>query len=317
MSERKQPDERISRYLQWYSLRLAGEPEDRILHELMRRGLGEFASPRALYSRLSSDGFPVCRECGETPAGPGHCGTPKKRQPDLGGGRRIRLPDARDASALFRAALKELGSYIPLAAAEEAWLEGDVVEGVFKGKHFVTQWVERDAPEVARREDFTEEDWRQLCEERGADPASDTVLLSRGEAAPGGVERTPSALLVALIAAYSLANQPFGPLVGALHPDPDNALWKEIADSSDKLQKAAGHLAARVRGGTVERGRGVEEIPPEEHFLAWAARSLENRGASSDEEVLEGLKERFADLARKLDVEKVRGLKGSGLEPPG
>jgi hypothetical protein len=130
------------------------------------------------------------------------------------------------------------------------------------------------------------------------------------------VTRIPSALLVALVAAHSLTNQPLGPLIKALHPDPSSASWEKIGDSWDDLQKAAGHLATRVRGGIVESGRGVEEILPEEHFVAWLVRSLESRGASSDEEVLEGLRRKFGDLADGLTAHQIRRLRSLGLEPP-
>ena len=120
-----------------------------------------FGTPKALYQQLSSDGFPVCTVCGETPVQSGHCKRPRQqRQPDLGGGRRIKLPDASRARSLFRQALKELDVYIHFVDDEEGWLHGyfDEEEGQFKGKRFLTHSVDRDAREVARRERFTEEE---------------------------------------------------------------------------------------------------------------------------------------------------------------
>ncbi len=316
MSDRRQPDERVKRYLQWYFLRLADEPEDRILRRLKDAGLGEFGSSQALYTQLANDDFPVCRVCGETPVRPGHCGKPKKRQPSLGTGRRVRLPDTNAASKLFRAALEELELYISLAESEEGWLEGNTEEGQFKGKHFITHSVERDALEVAMREEFTEEGWKELCEQYGGDPDSDQVVLSRGEASPGGVERTPSVFLVALVAAYALTNRPLTRLVEALHYEPDSAHWAEIADNVDELRKAAGHLAARVRGGFVGSGRGVEEISRDEHFLAWCIRSFDREGASPDEKVLEVLKKTFPSLSEGLTVKDIDRIRRERLEPP-
>jgi hypothetical protein len=154
---RKAPDKRIQRYLEWYSKQLAGLPEDQILRELEKRELGEFGSPEALYHQLANDGFPVCRVCGETPVRPEHCDKqPKKRQPDLGGGRRVRLPDASSARNLFRTALKEFDTYLTFMEGEESWLDGD--------KHFITHSVD-DSEEVVMREGFTHEEWKDV--ERG------------------------------------------------------------------------------------------------------------------------------------------------------
>ena len=61
-------DPRVKRYAEFYAQRLSGRPEAEIA-----RGLG-FEAPRDLYRRLREDGFPVCEECGETPAPATHCG---------------------------------------------------------------------------------------------------------------------------------------------------------------------------------------------------------------------------------------------------
>lgn len=317
MSASIEPDERIKRYLQWYFWGLEGRTADWIIRGLDRNRLGEFESSQALYTRLANDGFPVCKVCGQTPARPSHCENPKrKRQPDLGTGRRVRLPDTNASSELFRAALKELALYIPLAESEESWLEGNTEEGRFKGKHFITHSVDRDALEIARREEFTEEEWRELCEQYGGDPAYGQVVLSRGEASPGGVTRTPSMFLVALVAAYALTNQPLAPLVRALHHAPDSVGWDQLVDNVDELSKVAGHLATRLRGGTVERGRGVEEISPEEHFLAWCIRTLDKEGLPSDEDVLARLRKTFPSIARELTTRDIDRIRREHLEPP-
>jgi hypothetical protein len=145
---------------------------------------------------------------------------------------------------------------------EESWLEGNLEAGQFKGKHFITHSVDRDAREVARREEFTEE-WKELCEQHGGDPASDQVLLSVGEATLGGVSRTPSYFLTVLIATYALAGRlltapgspeesPLPLLIKALPPDPESADMEKVYAKAAELFKVAGHLAAHVRGG----GRG-------------------------------------------------------------
>lgn len=279
-----------------------------------------FRSAEVLYKQLESDGSPVCGVCGllypEPDHREGHKSKRRKRQPDVGSGRRVRLPDTSSASKLFRTALEEFELYISLAEAEESWLEGNTEQGKFKGKHFITHSVERDALEVARREEFTEEGWREICEEHGGDPDRDQVVLSRGEASPGGVTRTPSMFLVALVAAHALANRPIVPLVQALHYAPDSVAWDQLVDNVDELRKVAGHLATRVRGGTVESGRGVEEISPEEHFLAWCIRTLDKEGLPSDEAVLVRLRKTFPSVTGELTVGDVDRIRRERLEPP-
>lgn len=128
MSARKAPDKRIQRYLEWYSKRLNGQSEDLIRRGFEERGLGEFGSSMALYLQLANDGFPVCKECGETPVQPGHCKKPadrRKRQPTTGkGAMTIELPPASAAKDLFRNALKDLDRYIGFVEFEEGWLRG-------------------------------------------------------------------------------------------------------------------------------------------------------------------------------------------------
>jgi hypothetical protein len=246
----------------------------------------------------------------------GHKSKRRKKQPGVGGGYRFKLPDVDSASGLFWMALRELEFYISLVEAEESWLEGNMEEGEFKGKHFITHNVDREALEVARREEFTDSGWRELCEQYGADPNSDQIALSQGEATPGGVSRTPSALLTALIAAYAITNLPLRSLVKALHHEPDLAAWEKIAVNMDDLHKVAGHLATRVRGGVVERGTGITEVPREEHFVAWLIQDMEKEGLSSDEEMLGEMKKTFPSLSDGLTVNDIDRIRRERLEPP-
>lgn len=287
-----------------------------------------FQSAEVLYKQLESDGSPVCGVCGLLYPEPDHReehkGKRRKRQPGVGGGHRVKLPDVAAARGLFRAALKELDLYIALAEIEESWLEGNIEEGEFRGKRFITHSVDRDALEIAWRQAFTAEEWRELCEQYGGDPESDQVVLSRGTATPGGVTRTPSFFLAALIAAYALATPlntsitsalPLKPLVDSLHHEPDSAAWEEIADNIEDLRKVAGHLAARVRGAKVESGTGITEVPRQKHFVAWLIRALEKEGVSSDEDVLEELKS-LLSLTDELTVKDIDRIRRMRLEPP-
>ncbi|MDP9475740.1 MAG: hypothetical protein M3R38_08635 [Actinomycetota bacterium] len=304
--------------------------------ERIAAGLG-FRSPNALYLQLELDGSPVCGTCGLIYPDLDHRdeheakNKRRKRRPGVGGGHRIELPDASDAASLFRQTLEALDEFIAFVYVEESWLEGNVEEDGFKGKHFITRSVERDAREAARREEFTEEQWRELCERHGADPGSEQVVLSVGEATAGGVGRAPSHFLTALIAACVLADRPLTApdrfkkppppplmevLVGALHPDPKSADMGKVYAKVNDLREAAGHLAARVRGGFVGSGKGIEEVSREEHFAAWLIRSLEEEGAPADEGTHERLKKKFPSLAEWLTPTEIDRIKRLRLEPP-
>jgi hypothetical protein len=286
----------------------------------------DFGSAEALYKQLESDGSPVCGVCGLLYPEPGHreehVGKRRKRQPGVGGGHRIRLPDASDAEGLFREALGELDRYLFFVGMEESWLEGNLEEDGFKGKHFITHSVDRDSVEVARREDYrrrddpTEAAWKELCERHGVDPESEEIVVSVGSAAPGGVSRTPSAFLTALVADYELAALPLERLVEALHHDPDSTDWEGLYATAERLRKTAGHLAARVRGGAVEGGRGVEEVPREEHFAAWLIRYLEVEGAATDDEIHQRLQRSLPDLADRLTTKDISRIRLERLDPP-
>ena len=316
--------------------RFGDEQEERIAEEM------GFGSAEALHKQLENDGSPVCGVCGVLYPEPDHreAHEPKKRgrRSGVGGGHRMQLPAPSRARGLFRQALESLDEFMAFVDAEEGWLEGNVEDGGrFKGKRFITHSVDRGTPEIARREEFAEDEWRELCERHGADPSRDRVVVSVGEAAPGGVGRAPSYFLTALIAAYALAGRPLTApgslgepslpaLIEALHPDPDSADMGKIYAKVAALRGAAEHLAARVRGGVVGAGSPIETVSHQEHFLAWRywelmgrLRELTGQKISSPEELCGRLKEEFPRLADDLTPEDVRILKGlmhSRLGPP-
>jgi hypothetical protein len=309
-------EEKARRFLRVYVLRSQTQStEKQIANEL------GFESPGMLYKQLELDGSPVCGVCGLLYPGPDHPkehkDKRKKRQPGVGGGHRIRLPNARAARYLFYQSLDSLNDFIAFVDSEESWLEGNLEEGRFKGKHFITHRVDHDAQEVARREEFTEEEWKELCEQRGGDPDSDHIVLSKGEASPSGVSRTPSHFLTTLIATYALAGiQLIAPLIEALHPDPESVDMEQVYAKEVELIKVAGHLAAWVRGGVVERGTGIEEVSQEEHFVAWLIQGLEEEGASSDEEIHERIRKTFPSFADRLTPKEIDRIRRKRLEPP-
>src|SRR5688500_17934087 len=99
-----EPDKRVKRYLQFYSYRLRGVPDDEIAESLKAQ------SPLALYRQLAADGFPVCLECGETPVTTATCEacSESRRQRARSSGDREELPAAARAKDLLMQPVKGL-----------------------------------------------------------------------------------------------------------------------------------------------------------------------------------------------------------------
>ena len=266
MSDRKQPDERVQRYLQWYSLRFRDEPEDHILRGLKDHGLGEFGSPQALYARLASDGFPVCRKCGETPVPPEHCQEPKparKRRARLAG-EREELPPAAAAAGIFHAALIALKDDIVKLADRREWLQGErFMAGDYQTGRVVL---------------------RLLNEDSIVDPPAETVLQEHGEVAvPRGAGQAPAEPLTTLIGVAVLTGYPLPPLLRALHPDPSTIRAERLEQAVQEAKDKVRQLARLVRGGEIRRGPPTEEVSPLEQLAAWEIHGLLQAGATKRE----------------------------------
>lgn len=185
------------------------------------------------------------------------------------------------------------------------------------GKRFITHSIDRDAYEVMRREMFYEAEWKELCEQHDIDPTKENFFVSTVEVITKGVTGTPSMWLTTLIAAYALAHQPLEPLLAELHPGPASVEKRLLIEKKvEELKKVAGHLAARVRGGTVGRSAPIEEVSDREHLLAWKIHELEREGVSSKEELFERLKRLAGQLMVDLTPDDVAWLRSLGLKPP-
>jgi hypothetical protein len=196
---------------------------------------------------------------------------------------------------------------------EEAWLLGE--------KRYITAWVDRDIYKVHRAE-CSKEEWEELCERHGANPKeTDALEVPTMESGPAGLNRTPPEELAALITAYvfspdGLKKRPLEPLLEALHPDPTAADMKQLRKKIEDLKKVAGHVAMIVRGGTVERSRPIEEVSHSEHFLAWHIQQLDPEGTSSDEEMLERLREWWGEEMDDYTPKDIRWLRSLKLPRP-
>jgi hypothetical protein len=315
VTTREQPDKRVKRYVMWYSLRRNGLPEDEILRDLEHRGLGEFGSPRTLYQQLANDKFPVCKVCGQTPEEPDHCEKlgRTRRRTKADSEALVKLPPADAARDLFLDALEGLKPDVYSLDMEEAWLWGD--------KRYITAWVERDVYKVHRAE-CSKEEWEELCERHGANPKkTDALEVPTVESGPAGLNRTPPENLAALITAYvfsfdGLKRRPLESLFEALHPDPTAADMKQLRKKIEELKKVAGHVAMIVRGGTVERSRPIDEVSRSKHFLAWHIQELDSEGISSDEEMLERLREWWGEEMDDFTPKDIRWLRSLKLPRP-
>lgn len=149
--------------------------------------------------------------------------------------------------------------------------------------------VERALPDDARlyRKDHSEDDWRELCEDAGEDPArAESLDAPPGLTVPGGVSPDPPEPLARLIGIYPLVGFGWSPCCGCSTPNPE-AL---IAISCKLTSKASAASApARpygdpkcgrlIRGG--ELGHDVSDPGPEpcEEAAAWV-RGWGAQGAS-------------------------------------
>jgi hypothetical protein len=316
MTTREQADKRVKRYVMWYSLRLRCLREDEILRDLAHEGLGEFGSLRTLYQQLANDKFPVCKVCGQTPEEPDHCEKlgRTRRRTKADSEALVKLPPANTARHLFLDALEGLKTYVYSLDIEEDWLWGD--------KRYITAWIDRDAYEVVHRSECSKEEWEELCEQHGANPKeTDALEVPTVESSPAGLNRTPPEDLAALIAAYvfspdGLKRRPLEPLLEALHPDPTAANMKQQRKKIKELKKVAGQVVMIVRGGRVERSRPIEEVSRSKHFLAWHIQELDSEGISSDEEMLERLREWWGEEMDDFTPKDIRWLRSLKLPRP-
>jgi hypothetical protein len=283
----KDPDPRALRYLQFVTYRHRTE----LSHEEIARQLG-FGSPKALYQRLRSDGYPVCAECGATPVTGEHCPQPRKRAPAKGEGETVELPPASGAVELFERALERLGADITHLPRRREYLRG---ERFAVRKEWVTGFeVPRGKTSVMRRywkKDMDSDAWRIFCEERGVDPEAEFFdELADAVIAPGGASPVPPQPLTRLIGAYMLSEEPIEALTEALHPWPEESDVGRLAQAIEEAMEKVGQVATLVRGGKIRRGPRTEELNPLRHAMAVYVHRRKKEGASY-EQILKELRD--------------------------
>jgi hypothetical protein len=212
--------------------------------------------------------------------------TEDKRRKASSSGDAKRLPDAEQAERLFRADLMLLTHYMDQIPVLREHLQGELLVS--------SSWVGEDW-EYYRRDEFSEEEWRRLCDEQGEDSTEEIIRTPISPWVHHGAGPAPWEGLTLLIAMHALIRGEVGRLVDALHPRPDEAdrgnLWKRLHDEKHGLVGKAVSLAKEVRGIKVRRGRQQGMIASFEMNIALTVRNLKEEGLS-EEEILRELKER-------------------------
>ena len=254
---------------------------------------------------------------------------PKAQGPRLGG-KVEELPAAGRAKDLFLADLELLEYYLGNLDDLKENLQGERSERLGR---FVSSSDFGEEFEYCRREDFTEEGWRAVCEAEGVDPKEEVFRVRLDPYLHRCSGATPWEGLVVLIAAHALNFGSVDALIRALHHDPSSVDQARLYDKKKKdgaksdgpitaLRTAAEQLAMVVRGVELRTGARHETISRFEMEIAMKVRELDDEGYS-DEEILKELREqRFLDeggeyMGEKYDLGDVERLKKLRLRPPG
>lgn len=240
----------------------------------------EFGSLEAMHTQLKNWGVSgLLTNTDET------VDTGNKRRKASSSGDAKGLPNTKQAERLFRADYMLLTHYMNQIPALREHLQGNL--------RVSSSWVGEDW-EYYRRDEFSEEEWRRLCDEQGEDSTEEIIRTPISPWVHHGAGPAPWEGLVLLIAMHALMRGEVDRLVDALHPRPDEAdrgnLWKRLHDEKHGLIGKAVSLAKEVRGIEVKPGRQQGVIAPFEMNIALTVRNLKEEGLST-EEIFRELKE--------------------------
>jgi len=281
--------------------------EDQIAQELGYVDGSGAPSAQVMYERLQEDwGLPNWML---NPDGMVEGAETTKERKASSGGDVKKLPAAEQAERLLRADLRRLTYYLD---------EIPDLKEHLQGKLFVSSsWVGEDWEEYYR-EEYTEDDWKRVCQDSGVDPAQEAFRISISPYVHRGAGPTPWEGLTVLITLHALMNEDLDRFVDALHDDPASVNLEELYKRSGKdgatqdgvvttLKKAAAQLARIVRGIESRRGQKHGKVLRLEVEIALAVQELKEKGHSA-EEIYRQLKEwRLLDEEGKAWVEPKHG----------
>jgi hypothetical protein len=177
------------------------------------------------------------------------------------------VPDASAAAGLFNEAIDVL-----TRAVEDL----EHLSQVYQGRRFAGTYT-FEGSWVFPRSSYSEQKWRDLCEQYGRDPDVERFSVDDVSSKhPTGASPFPPYALVLLIAAYALAGRPIESLLEVLYPKHSHADIEEInkllyetksQGSRDGLLRTPQQLASMVYGRKVGRG-APPELPRGEDLLA-------------------------------------------------
>jgi hypothetical protein len=275
--------------------------------------------PASLYRRLANDGYPVCPACGAAPINENHS-CKSKRQPGLGTGKSSDLPDPSLASELFADTLRSLlASVADLEPRHESSQDGRIVgTDTFVGSLYLSRRYERNGKVV---ENFSEEQWNDLCARHGQNPTVEGFWVEGGGLKrAAGAARHPAELLTTLIGVYALAGGDMDRLLETLYPGTPTqetleAIRKRVdgkkkPDKMDGLKALARQLATLVRGQELS-GAPRPGLTAVEHDAACYITML-REGNYSDEEIEKKLSNhRMADGSKlsRAEIQRLGNLR--------
>lgn len=251
--------------------------EDEIAKKMGFESALGISPARRMYTRLENLGLPEWLVYPEAPKAKG-----EKRKARTFGQAKVDLPDAAQAERLFRGDLKRLTWY----ADDLDYLREQLRQDPERWVSYI--WVEDE--ESYHRVNYSEEQWRRLCEEHNVDPARESFVIELAPASsPRGMGPTPWEGLVYLIAMHMLMGGSIDAMLEALHPNPDQVDREELREMlyKDKhgyltaLKSSAEALAEVVRGGEVTSGRR-DRVSRQEMWVAWnLIQPLADKGLSN------------------------------------
>ena len=220
------------------------------------------------------------------------------------------LPSAGRAVSLFRRDLERLTYYLDELPGLKEQLQAERFVSSF--------WVGEDWDYYPKSE-FSEEQWKELCERYGEDPSVEGLRIPIDPIKPQGASPTPWEGLVPLIAVHAIMYETVDVLIDTLHPDPSSVDRVELYKKRgyvDTLRIYAKRLAKAVRGGKVRTGHHPGDVSDLDYWVAWFLIEPLAEEGYSDEQIYAQLKKEHSSLVELYTVDDVARLRKLRLPPP-